>query len=184
MDHQVYEDWLFIDLDKTEKTLTPEQEASLQEHLETCESCRLLAAAWQEMESQLSIASMLAPESGFAQRWQTRLEADLERLHRKQSVTVLAFSVGGAILLFASLGLLALPALLNPDLVIWTWLYRVFNLVSYVFDFQEIFSALFRTATGIIPSGLWVILIGLLSELGVLWVVSYRLLTNPRRISQ
>jgi hypothetical protein len=49
---------------------------------------------------------------------------------------------------------------------------------------RDFFSAAFRAATGVVPVVWWVLFAGLLCELGVLWVVSFRLLTNPRRITQ
>ncbi len=47
---------------------------------------------------------------------------------------------------------------------------------------RDIFGNLLRTATIAVPIAWLIVLAGLISELGVLWIVSFRLLTNPRRI--
>jgi hypothetical protein len=179
MYHRPFEDWLL-----DEEPLTTEQAALLQEHLRSCTSCAQLAHAWKKVEVDLHRAPMLAPQMGFTDRWQRRLEVEQQKLHRRQVVAALGFSLGGAALLFGSLVLLALPVLSSPKLLLWAWILRIFDLVSYYDEIQETFSGLFNVQIGFIPLGGWVILVGLFSVLVVLWIVSLRWLTAPRRVNE
>jgi len=179
MNHQQFEEWLFSD-----QTLTPQEEAVLQDHLEGCESCRLLAASWREVERDLREAPFEAPVPGFTLRWRRRLEAQQRRLHRRQSVVLLGYSIAGVFLLLGSLTILLWPQLQSPNTLFYTWLYQIVSLVAYFSFAGEILSSIFRTATNIVPLVWWILILGILSELGVLWVVSFRMLTNPRRITK
>jgi predicted anti-sigma-YlaC factor YlaD len=184
MNHKLYEEWLFTNVEGLEGELTPDQATDLQEHLRECASCRELVEAWQEVEVQLQEAPLAAPQPGFANRWQARLEADLRRLHRRQTLAVLAFSVAGAALLLGSLALLALPWLQSPRVLLWSWIYRMFILLSFAETAGDSLGSLFESTINVVPVFWWVLFAGILSELGVLWIVSYRLLTNPRRITR
>jgi anti-sigma factor RsiW len=179
MNHQQFEEWLFAD-----QTLTPQEEAVLQEHLAGCESCRLLAASWREVERDLRKAPVEAPALGFTLRWQVRLEGQQRRLHRRQSVVLLGYSIAGVFLLLGSLLILLWPQLQSPEALFYTWLYQIASLVAYFSFAGVVLSSIFRTATNIVPLVWWILIAGILCELGVLWVVSVRMLTNPRRISK
>jgi hypothetical protein len=97
---------------------------------------------------------------------------------------MLGFSLTGTIQLLGSLVLLALPLLSSPDILIWTWVYRLISLVNYAEAVRNIFAVILGAVSGRISPVWWFIFVGVLSELLVLWVVSYRLLTNPRRVSR
>jgi anti-sigma factor RsiW len=179
MNHQQFEEWLFAD-----QTLTPQEEAVLQEHLEGCESCRLLAASWREVERDLRQAPVVAPAPGFTLRWQARLEGQQRRLHRRQSVLLLGYSIAGVFLLLGSLVILLWPQLQSPGTIFYTWLYQTASLLVYLSYAGSVLSSIFRTAANIVPLVWWILMAGILSLLGVLWVVSVRMLTNPRRITK
>ena len=179
MNHQQFEEWLF-----SEEPLTLQETAKFEEHLRTCDACRLLSQAWQEVESQLRIAPMAVPQPGFTSRWQERQAMALQRLHRRQSLAMLGFSVTGAVLLLASLVILAWPWLQSPDLLLWTWISRLMNLASVTVTLERVLVAILQAATKVIPWPWWILITGLLCELAVLWLISYRLLTNPRSITK
>ena len=179
MEHRVFEDWLF-----TEDPLSPQEQEALREHLSECESCRTLSKAWQNVEAELRVAEITPPAAGFTARWQARLEADAQRMQRKQSLAILGLSMGGAALLLGSLLVLLWPVLQSPQVLFWTWIYRLMGLYTTLGTVQEFTSVLLRTMFGVIPLIWWVIIAGILSELGVLWVVSLRWLTNPQRGSK
>ena len=114
--HLLIEEWLL-----SAANLTPQEHAQLQEHLNSCEFCRQLSAAWQEVEVQLKAAPTRSPEPGFTLRWQSRLAQEQQRRQRLQTATMLAFGVGVALSLVLLLGLLAFagdqkPAALLNDL--------------------------------------------------------------------
>lgn len=185
MNHQTYEEWLFTHYDdRGGEKLTVQQENDLQTHLQGCAECRQLAQAWQHVGARLRAAPQIEPEPGFIARWQARLEIDAQRVQRKQTMAALGFSLAGAVMLFASLLLLALPWMQAPKALVWAAVYRLITLLTYVQAAQGFVIPVFQTALGAIPTFWWLVFIGLITELGVLWVVSYRFLTNPRRITQ
>lgn len=183
MNHHTYEEWLFADLgrkrpEKGDLPLTLEQKAALQEHLQTCESCRLLAAAWREVETDLWDAPMAEPAPGFTSRWQATLLIERKRLERRQSLAMLAFVVGAVVLLVGSLVVLSLPALRSPTMVVVAWFYQLAGLYSLVDTGQAILRGLLDGFT--LP--VLILAAGIFSQISVLWVVSYRLLMRPRRV--
>lgn len=176
--HLPFEDWLFSD-----EPLNPRETLSLQEHLEDCPACSELSLAWHEVETRLKSAPVVGPAAGFTARWQTRLAAERLKKERRQTLSILLFSIGGALLLLLFLAWLSLPALRSPEPFFWASVYRIFSLVSLAGSAQEFLSSVFQSVSGLIPIT-WVVLItGLLCELGVLWVVTLRLLTRPRRVT-
>ena len=184
MKHQTYEDWLFTYYGDTTEMMSSERVSALQEHLQSCESCRQMANAWELVEMQLSAKPMLEPKPGFTNRWQAHLRADRNRMHQRQTASVLIFSSVSIAILIAVLLTLVWPWMRSPNVFLWTWLYRTFTIYAYAGVVGDIMGTLFQTATGVIPLTWWVVFVGLISELGVLWIVSYRLLTNPRRIKR
>ena len=181
MNHRLYEEWLFAYEDSAEE-LTQQQAAALQEHLQSCEACRALVGAWHEVQARLQDEPVLAPKSGFTSRWEMRLEAERERSQQRQVIVTLALALGGVLALGSTLVALAWPWLRSPSVVLWVGLYRLLELYSYVQAAQGFVSGLVRSAAGGVSVVWLVIFAGLLCELGVLWVVSFRLLTNPRRV--
>ncbi len=193
MNHKLYEDWLFAkpsedwrtaDLPVADETLTSQEAKALQEHLSACESCQQLSHAWRELDTHLTAAPLVGPAPGFTSRFQLRLEAERRRIERRQSFVVLGFSVAGAVLALGSLAVLFWPWLKTPSALMWAGAYRLFSLAWFFEAVGDFFTSLAVTMASVI-SPLWFILfVGLVCELAVLWVVSLRLLTNPRRIIQ
>lgn len=179
MNHQIYQDWLFEDA----QDLSPLQAQSLQQHLEACEQCRSLSNAWHELETTLECDEMLLPAPGFALRWQKRLEDSQRRIYRRQVVRSLSLIIAGMALL-AGLMLAGLwPWLRSPSLLFYTWVYRVFSIYTFADALRNLASPLMNLSTRAVPLAAMVFGFGFLCELAVLWVVSFRLLTNPRRIT-
>ncbi len=177
MTHETYETLLFSDA-----PLSPEDQKSLQAHLQTCQSCRQLAAAWQAVEADMRTAPLLEPQPGFSNRWLEHLEMDRQRLQRRQALAALQFYIAGAFLLFGSLLILYWPTLQSPGTLILGWLSHLMVLVYFIGSTTDLLSSIVLTAVRQIPLIWWVLLAGITTELGVLWVVSFRLLTNPRRL--
>lgn len=179
MKHQLYETWIFAD-----EALTAAQQAELDAHLGACQDCRTLAQAWGQVARTLQAAPVTAPAPGFTVRWEARLEAERERNARRQTLATLVFTVIAAVLLFGSLVMLTLPLVQSPNALLWAWLSRVVSLVTFADVTGDLFGTVLRTVADIVPLGVWVLLTGIASLLGTLWVVSFRLLTAPRRITQ
>jgi hypothetical protein len=100
MSHQPFESWL---LDETNPS--PEQEAALQAHLETCPECRQIHAGWLAARETLQFSRMARPAPGFSQRFTASLaERRARQAHRRQIRNlILGLTLG----VFASAGLLA-----------------------------------------------------------------------------
>jgi predicted anti-sigma-YlaC factor YlaD len=179
MNHQPFEDWLF-----EQEDLTEQQSVELLEHLQACETCRSLGSALNEMETSLRAQPVLAPEVGFSERWQRRLEAERQRAHRKQTLSMLFLCAGGAVILLATLLVLVWPWLRSPEALAWVGLYRMLVVYSYIQGVGKTFGDMFLSLAGATSLVVWIFAFGLFSELSMLWVVSYRLLTNPRRITK
>ena len=184
MNHRLYEEWLFAHLDPAGDDLSAQQAKELETHLQGCVSCQQLAASWRQVESELRRPALAEPAEGFTLRWQNRLEVERARLHKRQALAVLAFYVAAGALVFGSLLVLAWPWLGSPQVLFWSWFYRLYTLVSYASVAQEFLSPVFQAATQALPFTGWMFLVGILCELGVLWLVSFRLVTNPRRIAR
>lgn len=184
MNHRLYEDWLFAHFDPIGNDLSAQQVKELENHLKECVTCQQLADSWRQVEVELRRPVIAEPPAGFTLRWQARLDAERVRLHRRQSLAVLVFSLAAAGLVFGSLLVLAWPWLGSPQVLFWSWFYRLYTMVFYAGEVQEFLRPVFQAATGAIPFTGWMLLVGVLCQLGVLWIVSFRLITNPRRVTQ
>ena len=182
MNHQPYEEWLFSYIDKLHE-LSPQQVQELKSHVQGCESCSRLASAWGLVVNEMRQTPLLEPAPGFKARWQERQRAEQKRVHLRQSIAMLGFSLGGASLVFGSLLMLSFPWLRAPRVLLLAWLYRMFTLAVYVEEIQQAASPIFQSLAGMWRPLWWVFLIGIITELTVLWVVSFRLATNLRRVA-
>jgi hypothetical protein len=177
MNHQTYQDWLF-----TPDPLTAQQQVEFSEHLAGCSACQKLAGAWRAAEQELVKPQWVEPATGFERRFQARLQVERARLHRRQSMLVLGFSLAVAALLLASLMMLALPVFAEPRLWALIWLTRLVNLVNLADLATSIIAGFGRVALDRIPLMGWMLLAGIATELVVLWFVSLRLLLAPRSV--
>jgi anti-sigma factor RsiW len=182
MNHRNFEDWYFSSQDPQSEKLDSDRLTELNLHLESCQSCQQLVTAWQDIDQAFQRSPDVLPETGFTNRWELRLEADRQRLQGRQVLLVLAFCLGAVVILSGSLFLLAWPWAKTPDLILWFWISRIFSVLSVAGGIRVSVGIILNTAASVIPPGGWILLVGFASELAVLWLVSIRLLTNPRRI--
>ena len=184
MNHQPYEDWLFIDPDSLEDQLTAQEIADFQDHLEGCASCSALSFALVEAENELRSAPLISPAAGFSQRWLEKLNQKRRQSEKKQTTLLLAVTFSAAAVVLGFLIYSMWPLINNPNVYLWTYLYRFTKVYSYFNDIQNIFGVLFNTTTSLVPISWWILMVGIVCELGVLWIVFYRLISIPRRITQ
>ncbi|PWH16685.1 MAG: hypothetical protein DDG59_09065 [Anaerolineae bacterium] len=106
MNHRFFEERLFAD-----ETLSPKEQILLEEHIQTCERCRALRAAWQETEIELKLTPWAAPQAGFSQRWRERYlrQTALNQQRRALGVFLLT-SLLAALFAFPFFLLIASPA--------------------------------------------------------------------------
>ena len=178
MNHQPYETWLFQD-----EPLSQEQNVALRAHLDQCQHCEKMSKAWKGLAWQLGRSEMLSPNTGFSQRWKLRLEAEKNRLHRRQSLYFLGFSLFAAGVLAFGLVLYLLPFIQSPRLLVWNYLYQFIPFVE-LFDILQdgILAVVLSTLTGLKFSPIWLVFVfGLVVELAVLWFVTVRKLALSRQ---
>jgi hypothetical protein len=176
MNHQPYRDWLFED------TLDSSKADALHSHLETCVECRSLVGAFHQVEHSLHTAPLVAPTEGFTLRFQARLDAERGRLHGRQVRLALAFGIGGALVLLALLAILVWPLLDSLNAFLWAGAYQLYLAFIFVRQAGEFLADFAQGLALVLPLAVWVLALGLFSQAIVLWVVSYRYMTNPRRI--
>jgi hypothetical protein len=182
MIHQPYEDWLLANPARSYETLSAVQAAALRDHLAGCKTCRQLADALGVVESRMQRVPLLAPEPGFTGRWQARLEAGRERSHRRQSLGLLGLSASAAILLLGVILAISWPMVKSPGLLAMITFYQASRIAMLMGSSQRFLTELLSSTGFSLPWAAWVLAVGVVCQLGVLWIVSYRLLINPRRI--
>jgi anti-sigma factor RsiW len=176
MNHQPFQDWLFED------SLDVTQAEALHSHLDTCNECGDLFGAFQQVENSLHSAPQVAPEPGFTLRWQAYLETERTQLHKRQVRLAFAIGVVGAVVLLGSLAVLFWPLLDSLDALMWAGVYQLLLAITFAGEVGEVLAALAKALAPALPLVFWVLGLGLLTQASVLWVVSYRYITNPRRI--
>jgi len=185
MNHHPYREWLLASSKQPEDVLTQEQSVALQSHLDECSECRDLAQAWQTVEEELLHAPLVSPAPGFIARWQDRLVSDRQRRANQQGIVLMISSFGVGIFLVGVLVFLVWPLLSKPSLLAWTYLYQILRWISIFGAFQQFAGSLFHAAD--LPAMgpiVWIFIFGFITILSVLWVVYYRVLTNPRSVSK
>jgi hypothetical protein len=180
MNHKPAIDWLFEDSFE----LSQSQTIALQEHLAECNSCQAVSESFRTLEVALHRTEKVEPDAGFSDRWQLRLLAHRQKIHRRQTITTLAFMLGGILALVVLLVLISLPWLRSPSLLVWIWIYQWIALLTYANSLREVLTPAILGIADLVPLLAWVFGFGIICELAVMWVVSFRLLTYPRRITK
>lgn len=180
--HLPYEEWLLAQSDPRAEGLSAEQQQMLRQHLAECVECQRLAEGWQGARDSLRRAAQIAPAPGFTQRWQERLAQERQRMHRRQSLAMLAFSLFCALLLLACLLLLIAPWLEAPRLLVWAWVGRLIWLFASLMQLGESLLPAARDLGRALPLAFWMLAAGTLSMLGVLWLVTMRWAMDVRRV--
>ena len=180
MNHQLFEDLLFID----RRSLTAQESLTIDEHLKECESCRRLLITWKDVEGVLENPAFAEPMPGFSSRFSQRWELEHKLHERRTGLFMLVASLSIAAILFLVLGLLIWPIFRNPSVLIWSYFYQYAEIATFIQELQVFIITLLRTTSKVIPFSVWILISGIICELIVIWLVSYRLLTNPRRVIQ
>jgi hypothetical protein len=178
MNHQPFDMWLF-----EEEALSPDQDRALADHLESCEHCRALAAAWRAVEGQLHSTSQIEPAPGFTQRWLASLADDRQRAGQRQLSIVLLSTTIGLVTLTLLFGAQLLPLLQPVIPAITQWFSKIIGVIAHLNLVGEIYSILFEIMVEGIPIVYRVALPISLAGLSAMWIVSlYRLsFQNLRR---
>ena len=176
--HQPFEDWLL-----SGELLAPDQSQELHSHLAECALCQRLQAVLQDVEHELRSAPLAEPGPAFVERWQIYLVADQLRKQRRQTLFILLFSLGGAGLLLALLGLFILPILSMPRPLLVASAYELLQVFQVTSNLGETTATLLRTIAAVIPLSMWVSIMVALGGLCAIWVIAIQRLTSPRRMT-
>jgi anti-sigma factor RsiW len=169
MKHLPFETWLFED-----DPLSPGNALELQDHLETCEHCSELAAAWGEVTYQLNTAQALAPAPGFTARWRALLKTQrVEKGHRNLRLVVLFVAIG-IVALTAIIGSELIPVLTSIAPEVFEWAGKAINIIVRVNLLREILSVLADSFYTAIPLVYRLALPAALAALSVVWFISIR----------
>lgn len=175
MNHYDYEAMIF-----TEKPLQPQAQADLLAHLDSCGECRSLATAWMGVQRDLTAAPVQAPAAGFTNRWELRLERDRQQVHHRQVLGSLALSLAGALFLILALVFFLTPVFETPKVYLYAFLYQALNVVVAADIVQNMLFGIVRSIASPVTVVIALILVGIVSQLGVLWLASIRLATKLR----
>ena len=175
--HQPFEEWLL-----SGETLAPEETQSLQEHLDTCEACRLLAQALQQVDHTLRNAPQLAPAPGFVSRWQAHLAARQLKQHRRQTFWIMLFSIGGAMAIFAIMAVMFLPMLRSPMPILLALTYELVTALTFTSEIGGALLTVVRTIFELIPPVQWAAILVAFTSLGAVWVVAMHRLNRRREL--
>lgn len=186
MNHQTFE-YLIL---KDEPLLLEEAE-QLKQHLAQCESCSQLSNGWKAVEWQLDHPVLAAPAEGFANRWMSRLEVERRQSHRRQNTIFITLSLVAVVLLSLGILFISLPLIQSPEILFWTYLERLLSFAVMIDILKDLTLSLYITFgqqfsennawITYMPIGM-IFLSGMVFEFLVLWFVSLRWITRPRRI--
>jgi hypothetical protein len=171
MSHPRFESMLFERAD-----LKGSDRLALEQHLQDCDACRRLASQWAMVEARLTKAPMVAPATGFTQRFQARLT--LQRRKRRSWIAVL-LGLGGASLLIAVAILFGsgILSLLSPGM---RYLLKSLSSLMLFGGVMQVFTnfagLLFERLVAAITPGTWLTYSAIFSGLATIWFATmYRL---------
>ena len=180
MGHQPFKTWLF-----SEEPLEPDQEAALQAHLDSCESCRSLSADWVEVRNLFTRSGPVGPAPSFSTRWQARLAVQESKARREieQEVNILFIGVTSGIALILLMAILAAGIIIfdSPSQYLMTGLYSLGNIINSLNAFENILVVMAQVLPGVVPASGWIVFILLVSLLGVAWTYVLQKILVPRR---
>lgn len=177
MNHQFHIDLVL----KDPQELSVEEAKILDQHIGDCGVCRSMSDSLRSVSGVLRGMEMESPAPGFSARFEKRLQDRRHQAHSRQIVFTSILLGAGLMLVGVLLIRSALPLILSPELFFWTCVYRLLGILAYWNMFQVFFQSALTLPFVSISFIAWIFAIGLLSEVIVLWFVSYRLLTKPQR---
>ena len=184
MNHQPFETWLL-----SEEPLSPEDAQNLSAHLETCEHCRELQAAWTGVLHLFNDTPQVEPDPGFMNRWEERLaeERQMNTLVRQRWQSIIMLILVGNVIagLALLLGTQFLTTIKSPTDLILLGVYRFSSVLTFLNGAQNLLITLFRTFASVVPVGIWAALGAGLIASGAIWIITMKTLSMlPRRMQQ
>jgi hypothetical protein len=178
MNHQPYEDWLFLD-----EPLSPHQSRELKKHLQVCDSCTQLSESWVDIQDLIQSTPDVNPQAGFSARWLTRLQERENKTQQKQSWIMLIITGGVATFILLLMGINVILSVDQPLQLLFLGTNKVAEWLLIINATNEILSAFVELVSIIVPPGWWVMFAVVISLLSLLWIYSLKQLIKPRRMT-
>jgi anti-sigma factor RsiW len=110
--------------------LSPAEQTVLEEHLESCPSCRAMWTRWQSVEALLSTQPMVAPAVDFSDRVLAKLDQQVAKKSRVRRIALLGGSLSIWGILVAALGIAAALWFLSDPALLARWAHSATRVVS------------------------------------------------------
>ncbi len=177
MNHQPYEDWLFI-----QDGLSPEEEKELAAHLHQCEACKTLSTSWTEIEGMFAMEATVEPQPGFSQRWKERLQVSREAAHHRQTSLILFLLSSATAILALPLSLQVALIALSPEDILFDAIREAAHWLAW-FGFLGDFATTFLgSVVETVPVLWWLVSFVVICALVVVWLISiYRFVPALRK---
>jgi hypothetical protein len=183
MSHQPFESWLVSD-----DPLSSDQYASLQAHLQLCESCRGLQGDWDRVIRILLAKPIQKPQPGFTQRWRIRLnnlhEEQRAYEEQKTSAIFLSSTLFLAFLTMAFMFIYYFNAYESSTQVLVGGISFITSLLTIVNISQQLMETLIQVLSGFIPPVWWITFAVAGGLLSLVWVEFLRRVIYQRRTIQ
>lgn len=183
MNHQPYESWLTSD-----EPLLPEDEQKLNEHIETCDSCRQLSYAWVEVQSMFQESELAMPSAGFSQRWQARLfEVQLtesESQQKRISWAFFAAMAGAAVILLGFMAIQFFSSVQTPIQLFIGGMTLIAGFLNLATAMQVALIPFLNVIVVSVPIYWWFMLVIAACLLTFVLAFSARRILYPRRVSR
>ncbi|MBN2147091.1 MAG: zf-HC2 domain-containing protein [Anaerolineales bacterium] len=177
MNHQPFRSWLL-----SEEPLPPEQAQALQEHLQSCEACRQIDHAWNDVHALFQHLPDAVPAPGFTERWQQRMVENQLHKQQQQAWAATAFTAFIAFMLILAFGAQIVEMLRSPTQLALLWIARLSGLL-HLFEQAQAFLVVLCKAAPVVPLTGMIFSTGIICFLCVSWLATYRQLTISRRIA-
>lgn len=156
MNHKPFETWMVAG-----EPLSPAQEISLQEHLETCNACSQLQTSWKEVEDMLGEASIAQPKPGFTARFQVRLAEETARTQargQQRSIWMfMAASSGAAFLILIMMSIRFFSSVQNSTQFFVSGMTLIAGVLNLTEAIQAAFVPLLEVVIVSVPMHWWMI---------------------------
>lgn len=182
MGHQPFESWML-----SVEALMPDEAKMLHNHIESCDACRELSYALEEVESLFNAAPIAEPIPGFSLRWQTRLESLTlkEDLHRQKLVSwsFVSLTMGVALLVLTIMVVLFFATVQTPIQVFISGITFFAGLLTLASAVQVAFIPVLEVILTSIPPLWWFIVFIAISLSAIFTSFSIRKYLYPRRVA-
>ncbi|UCD97764.1 MAG: hypothetical protein JSV42_12440 [Chloroflexota bacterium] len=182
MDHKPFESMLV-----SEEPLSQVEKQLLQEHIESCASCRQLSISWGEVNNFFEIQPLAKPLAGFTSRWQARLivfnARELEIREKRASWVFFASTAAAALVVFLIMVVQFLNSFQTPLQVFITGAAMFAGLVNLASAAQVAFIPIVELVVVRVPSVWWFAIAGSACILILALTFSVRRILYPRRVS-